>query len=124
VLQDLTQVVLAKALDGAALRHRAISNNIANVETPNYRRQDVSFESELRSALDTPSFRSPDDAVAETQPEVIADTVQPERANGNNVDIDREMARLAENTIHYQALLQSISVKSSMLKNAIYEGRK
>jgi flagellar basal-body rod protein FlgB len=138
VLQDITQSILAKALDGSALRNRAISNNIANVETPNYQRQDVSFEDELRSALDsstssarqdgtaeTPSsFTSLEAKVAEAQPRMMTDSVQPARDNGNNVDVDREMARLAENTIHYEALLQTVSVKSSMLKNAIYEGRR
>jgi flagellar basal-body rod protein FlgB len=126
MLQDITQVVLAKALDGTAMRNRAIANNLANVETPGYLRQDVSFESELRAALDSPAL-SPTSAEGEVQvvePEQVGDASQPARENGNNVDVDREMARLADNTLRYQALAQSISVKQNMLTTAIYEGRR
>lgn len=132
MLQDITQVVLAKTLDATSLRHRAIANNLANVETPGYERQDVSFEAELRSALDSPGSTDDsrqaevfdDGAIDGVQSRLIGDATQPARQDGNNVDADREMARLAENTIHYQAILQSYNLKESMVRTAIYEGKR
>lgn len=126
MLQDITNIALAKALDGTALRHRAIANNLANVETPGFQRQDVAFESELRTALDSTSMSSSSqmDEVRAVSPDVIGDSSSPARENGNNVDADHEMACLAENTIRYEAILQSMSVKDTMLRAAIYEGKK
>ena len=121
MLQDITQVVLAKALDASALRHRAIANNLANVETPGYTRQDVSFEDQLGSALNQPDS---EDTVQQLQPNLISDSNEPVRENGNNVDVDKEMAKLAENTIQYESVLQSLTIKGGMLRTAIYEGRK
>jgi flagellar basal-body rod protein FlgB len=126
MLQDITTVTLAKALDGSALRHRAIANNLANVETPGFQRQDVVFESELRAALDSSAL--PMDAqmeqAAAVSPSVVGDAASPARENGNNVDADREMARLADNTIRYEAILQCMNLKGDMLKTAIYEGKR
>jgi flagellar basal-body rod protein FlgB len=126
MLQDITNIALAKALDGTALRHRAIANNLANVETPGFQRQDVAFESELRTALDSTSLPldSQMDEVRAVSPDVVGDAVSPARENGNNVDPDHEMASLAENTIRYEAVLQSMTVKDTMLRNAIWEGKK
>jgi flagellar basal-body rod protein FlgB len=126
VLQDLTQTVLIKAMDATAARHRAISNNIANVETPGYVRQQVSFEKELRQALDTPDVLAGgiEAQVEALQPGMIDDTASPVRENGNNVDADQEMAALAENTLDYQAILQSYNIKDQMLRSAIYEGKR
>ena len=126
MLQDITNITLAKALDGTALRHRAIANNLANVETPGYQRQDVVFESELRAAIDS-STLSTDTQMEQARamsPNVIGDSVSPARDNGNNVDADREMARLADNTIRYETILQCLNLKGDMLKTAIYEGKK
>jgi flagellar basal-body rod protein FlgB len=125
LISDLTQQVLVKAVDAAALRHRALSNNIANVETPGYTREDVSFESELRMALDGPGSSSIQEReVRDVRANVQKDTKAPAREDGNNVDIDREMTALAENTLNYQALLQSLSIKGQILRTAIYEGKR
>ena len=125
MISDLTQQVLVKAVDAAAMRHRALSNNIANVETPGYTREDVSFESELRMALDGPgSSTIQEREVRGVRANILKDTQSPTRGDGNNVDIDREMTALAENTLNYQALLQSLSIKGQILRTAIYEGKR
>lgn len=126
MIRDLTQVVLVKAVDAAALRHRAIANNFANVETPGYVRQEVSFEAELRQALETPTGSSfgRERQVGDVRAKMTGDVSSPTRENGNNVDVDREMASLAENTLAYQALLQTLSVKGQMVRAAIYEGKR
>lgn len=132
MLTDVTQTVLARALDGSALRHRAIADNIANVETPGYRRQEVRFEEALRSALGTPDMpvasatftATQERAVEQVTPQMATDTKAPVREDGNTVDPEREMVQLAENTVQYQAVLQSLNMKIGMLKSAIHEGRR
>lgn len=126
MIRDLTQIALSKAVDAAALRHRAISNNIANVETPGYTRQAVSFEDELKQALEGPDFfrGMKQEQVSNIQSVMKSDKSGPVREDGNNVDIDHEMASMAENTMSYQALLQCMSIKGDMLKAAIYEGKR
>jgi flagellar basal-body rod protein FlgB len=126
VLQDLSQSVLVKAMDATAMRHRAISNNIANVETPGYVRQKVSFEQELHQALETPDVmeRAREMQIDTLRPETTNDVTSPLRENGNNVDADKEMAALAENTLDYQAILQTYNMRDQMLRSAIYEGKR
>ncbi|HEY3265985.1 MAG TPA: flagellar basal body rod protein FlgB [Armatimonadota bacterium] len=125
MLTDITQDVLSSAMDAIALRGRAINNNIANVETPGYQRQDIAFEAALRTALDTGQYdpeQQPD--LATVVPAVVNDASSPARENGNNVDADAEMAKLAENTLRYQAIIEAMTSKNALLKTAIYEGKK
>jgi len=140
LITSLTSQVMNKALDGLAKRHKAIASNLANVDTPNYRRRDVSFEGALEKAVSesrgtSESWRmaSNDEALSmkTTRPDHIGighiynslDEVQPEvsesedfqyRNDGNAVDIETEMAQLAKNTQKYMAItnLQSRNLKS------------
>src|SRR5262245_35188310 len=91
--------LLAKLLDAVALRHRAIAQNVANVNTPGYRRLDVSFEDALAQELRT----HPESQATTLKPNVIEQGGGPERADGNNVDIDAEMGRLSKNALLYNA---------------------
>ncbi len=120
--------VLDKAADASWLRNEAISNNIANVDTPNYKRQDVSFETELQHALGASKFRSLDDKVSALNGERLS-PIEPRtsfdhagfsyRLDGNNVDIDTENVELASNQIKYNALVQSIDQEFKNLKAVI-----
>lgn len=120
---------LEKALDYSALRQKVISNNIANVDTPNYKAQDVSFKNLLANETDslmranrtnekhiefTSSKRSKSPLITKN------DTAY--NHNGNNVDIDKEMALLAENQIYYNAITQRISGKFNTLKTVVKGG--
>ncbi len=119
--------VLDKAADGAWLRNEAIANNIANVNTPNYKRQDVSFEAELKQALKTSRHETLDDKVSNVndklsriEPRVYTDAAgYSYRLDGNNVDIDNENVELASNQIKYNALVQSIDGDFTNLKTVI-----
>ncbi|MFT3985879.1 MAG: flagellar basal body rod protein FlgB [Lachnospiraceae bacterium] len=119
--------VLDKAADGAWLRNEAIANNIANVNTPNYKRQDVSFEAELKQALKTSQYETLDDKVSNVndklsriEPRVYTDAAgYSYRLDGNNVDIDNENVELASNQIKYNALVQSIDGDFTNLKTVI-----
>ncbi len=108
------------------MRHRSIANNLANVETPGYRRQEVDFESQMRAALDTNegSRTALKNGVAQVQSSTREDNASPDREDGNNVDPEREMSQLAGNTIQYQAVLGAMALKGAMVRAAIYEGRK
>lgn len=115
--------VLDKAADAAWLRNDAIANNIANVDTPGYKRQDVAFESELKKALGRSRNTSNMDQrvasvrTAQLQPKAYTDLAgYSYRLDGNNVDIDTENVMLAENQIKYQGLMNSISQEFSNLK--------
>lgn len=114
--------VLQKAADASALRHDVLSNNIANMDTPGYKRQDVDFESQLRRALRSTRFKTIDDRVGdinttELNPGVYTDSPGfSYRLDGNNVDIDTETGRLAENQIKYNGLITGINQEFSNLK--------
>lgn len=117
--------ILDKAADAAWLRNDAIANNIANNDTPGYKRQDVAFENELKRALGNSHFETMDAKVADVNrrelshitPEVYTEQADHSyRLDGNNVDIDTENVYLAENQVTYNALLDSINTEFSNLK--------
>lgn len=134
IFSTRTLLGLEKALEGTALRHRAIANNIANVDTPGYKRMEVYFEEELQRALSgngiagrrTHPAHLPIGSAdpAGVTPTVVTDPSTSYRLDGNNVDIDIEMAKLAKNTLLYNALVQEVAAELGRLRTAITEGRK
>lgn len=114
--------VLDKAADASWLRNQAISNNIANVDTPGYKRQDVAFESELQKALGSSRYETTDAKVAAVKTSRLSPRIFTDYANysyrldGNNVDIENENVMLAENQLKYQGLMTSINQEFSNLQ--------
>lgn len=115
--------VLDRAADASWKRNEAISNNIANVDTPNYKRQDVAFESELRRALGSASSASNMDSrvnnieLSKLRGEVYTDNADLSyRLDGNNVDIENENVMLVENQLKYQGLMESITQEFANLQ--------
>ena len=113
-LFDTVHVALERAIQGAGLRHEALASNLANVNTPGYRRQDVDFASALQAAM--PAGR---DAVAATPIAAAVDSTAPMRPDGNSVDIDSEAANLAQNALEYEALTQVLRVRGDIFEIAI-----
>ncbi|QNU68382.1 flagellar basal body rod protein FlgB [Ruminiclostridium herbifermentans] len=112
--------IMEKALNASIARNDAISQNIANVDTPNYKRKDVAFEQYFADSLNRANMNDVDDI----QPTIIEDKSDNKmRIDGNNVDIDSEMSYLAKNTIKYNALVQLINSNFSRIKNVIREGK-
>ena len=117
--------VLNRAADAAWQRNEAISNNIANVDTPGYKRQDVSFESVLQQALGNNRYESMDDKVANVDLSRLRGRAYLDYANysyrldGNNVDIENENVMLAENQLKYQGLISSINQEFTNLKTVM-----
>jgi flagellar basal-body rod protein FlgB len=104
--------VLTQLMDASALRHRVIAQNVANVNTPGYRRREVTFEADLVKALASPG------PVAQVKPQVVV-ADGPERVDGNTVDIDREMGDLSKNALLFQAAAQIVSSRVASLRAAI-----
>jgi flagellar basal-body rod protein FlgB len=113
-LFDTTQIGLERALSGSSLRQTAIAQNIANVNTPGYRRQDVDFQSALAAAWD-----QGESSVASVTPRAEADTSAVMRADGSSVDIDQEAATQAQNGLQYEAVSSVMKTRVSILKTAI-----
>ena len=117
--------VLDRAADAAWQRNEAISNNIANVDTPGYKRQDVAFESVLQQALGNNRYESMDDKVANVDLSRLRGRAYLDYANysyrldGNNVDIENENVMLAENQLKYQGLISSINQEFTNLQNVM-----
>ena len=109
--------VLDKAADASALRNKAIANNMANIDTPGYKRQDVSFAANLEEALRHSRFESLDDKVGSIRLDRLRGKQYTDsegysyRLDGNNVDIDTENAELAKNNILYNGLTQSLTAE-------------
>ena len=114
--------VLGTALDATATRNEIISNNIANVNTPDYKRKDIRFETELKHAFAHSDEKTVDARVRHLElgalePEVYTDYADLSyRYDGNNVDIDTENAILAKNQIKYNGLQASVNKEFSNLK--------
>ena len=117
--------VLDRAADAAWQRNEAISNNIANVDTPGYKRRDVAFESVLQQALGNNRYESMDDKVANVDLSRLQGRAYVDYANysyrldGNNVDIENENVMLAENQLKYQGLISSINQEFTNLKTVM-----
>jgi flagellar basal-body rod protein FlgB len=122
--------LLEKAMNGSALQHSVLANNIANVNTPGYKRGEVNFRSCFDEALDnrlgleTTSPLHLNRLNQKNSREIVIDTQTTLRNDGNNVDIDVELATMAENNIYFNSLAQLLSSQLSMLRQAIAEGRR
>ena len=112
---DVTQALLERAMSGASLRQTALANNIANANTAGYKRSDVDFASTLAGALDNGDSKQQIDSI-QFSPVTDQSTG---RADGNNVDIDAEMADLSENSVVYQTLVEIAKARIQMISNAI-----
>lgn len=122
-----------KALNASWKRNEVLANNIANVNTPGYKRSDVKFQEILKDSLQRSTIQG-----AKTQPghmdiggrdpsnithEVTTSEGYSTRRDGNNVDIDVEMGEVTKNNIYYEAVSRQMSSKFNRLRSAITGGR-
>lgn len=114
--------VLDKAMDASWLRNEAISNNLANADTPGYKRQDINFETQLAKALRSSRYKTMDAKVADVKMNRLNPITYTDysgysyRIDGNNVDPDTEGVYMAKNQMIYQGLYQSVSEEFKNLK--------
>jgi len=124
--------LLGKTLDLRAKRQNLIAANLANVETPGYTPSDLSFEAELKSALKKggPAAQSPNPrhiplkggnagSLQLVAGEVVELPGKGTGPDGNGVELESEMGRMAENQIMYNASVQLLTKKFEMMKQAI-----
>lgn len=125
---------LEGAVQAAEMRQSIISNNIANADTPNFKRSEIVFEQLLQQEMGGNSSyglkgkRTNEKHIpiggAGSNPsaQLITDETSTVNNNGNNVDIDREMSLLAKNQLSYNLYIQQVSHEVKMIRTAI-EGR-
>lgn len=123
--RDVTWATLAKSLQAQSFRQTLIAENIANVNTPGYKRRDLSdFQQELAAALEGAGSRG--EAVKRVEDVVAHEVVADElfyRADQAGVDIDREMAELAKTTMLGAAYNQLLQKRISQYRMVIRDGR-
>jgi flagellar basal-body rod protein FlgB len=126
-------MALKNALDAQAMRQRAHVQNIANAETPGYQRVKVEFEnllSEAASGNNSKLARSDDrhltsdiaDDIASTKHKVSRESIDPESDNLNGVNIDEEMAEMAETQLRYLTSIELLKRRYDGMKAAIKGG--
>lgn len=112
-LFDSTQLALEAAMRGASTRQTLLTDNLANVNTPGYQRQDVNFHATLQAAeaagapLDSLTFQGTTDATRAV------------RADGSGIDADQESSDLAQNGLEYEALVQVASARFGIMRSAM-----
>lgn len=120
--------VLQKGLEASSMRQQVLSNNVANIDTPNFKRSDVDFQAVLGVALGDKSrilslkLTSPKHipGLADGNGSgVVMDETTSLRNDGNNVDVDREMSNVAENGLYYSSLTRAISSQLGLLRMVI-----
>ena len=117
--------VLDKAADASWLRNELISNNIANQDTPGYKRTDVDFESQLTQALKNQKYTSIDAKVKNVDLKKLNGKIYTDygdfsyRMDENNVDPEQEQVKLAANQLKYQGLIQAMTKEFSNIKSVM-----
>jgi flagellar basal-body rod protein FlgB len=118
---------LEQAINQSTTKQKVISNNIANVDTPNYKSQDVRFNQSFNNELQKLSANKTnnkhiDFGTTGNGFQILTRKNSNYQHNGNNVDIDQEMTEIAKNQIQYNALIDRLSSKFNSLKTVIKGG--
>lgn len=110
MIESVTQAALSSALDGLSLRQNVIANNIANINTPGYQAQRVSFEDALAQSVAQGS------GVVTPQVQL---SLEPTETNGNNVNLDEETLDDIETGLRYQFATQAMNEQFQSLTSAL-----
>lgn len=127
--------LLQRAMDVNSLRYQVSANNIANAEVPNYKRQEVNFESELKRAFESEADKQHHFQLARTddrhialeqpydwrkvEPRRVTDWTSTANANGNNVDAEAEAMNVMKIQLNYRLLAQLENFEFNQIKTAI-----
>ena len=143
IVDGATRVAVT-ALDGLALRQSVIGNNLANLNTPNFKAADVTFARALDQAVAAAEPKAPNAigaplALSQTAeghlpgmsplspkvgPEIVTREGTTHRLDGNNVDAEKEMADLTETMLHYQTATRVVTRRLAGMRTVINEGRR
>jgi len=124
-LFDTTELTLTAAMRGATARQSALSDNLANADTPGYVRKDVDFHSALQAALAGDSTATP--SATEASLDNLGFNATPDasgamRLDGNSIDVDKESSELSQNALEYQSLEQVARSRIEILQSAMGAG--
>ena len=120
--------VLQKGLEASSTRQQVLSNNVANIDTPKFKRSDVDFQAVLGAALGEnggalsmkmTSLKHLPGLADGSGSGIVTDQSTSLRNDGNNVDVDREMSNVAENGLYYSSLTRAISSQLGLLRSVI-----
>lgn len=128
-LNSFYHEAVERSLDGYALRHEAIAGNIANVNTPNYVNQTVEFEESLREALfeaavptdgahdGTQITEAGSHVLLTWQPSMRQAADGPQRLDGNNIPVEKQMAEMSHNAIKFNAIASAVTRDIQLIKS-------
>lgn len=132
-ITDHTLAVLEKSLDLRARNQQVIASNMANVDTPGYSARKLSFEEDLRQAINKPQSNISSahprhipvsgGGLDQVQGRIIRNVETSGIGDGNTVSLDEQMFALAENQLLYEAGTQILKKKLTLLKYAVSDGR-
>jgi flagellar basal-body rod protein FlgB len=111
-MPDDSLKTLERIMDIASFRQKLLASNVANADTPGYRARDISFQNELGRAM---SGSKGGYNVYEVMPTMLS-------RDGNSVNLDIEMTKMAETHLIYNSAAQIMSMKVRMMKDAIKAG--
>lgn len=129
---NFINLALIKQLDASSLRQKIIANNIANINTPQFKKSRVSFEENLKKAISSKnidlrkshsSHITITPKLSQIKPEVLEVKNTRMRGKGNNVDLEQEMVNLSRNALTYQTIGQVLNGRISTLEHVINGGR-
>lgn len=124
-IDSVSTTLLNKDLDGLWTRQQAISDNLANFETPGYKAKSVSFENQLREQLSSQNGTAGETMrnIESVQPVRSVASDEQFRTDGNGVDLEKENLELIRTTMNYYYSLQEISDSFGRIQTAINGGK-
>ena len=123
-IEAMTTATLSLALDAASLRQQAIASNIANADVIDYTPQEVAFETQLAQARDGLRRNGSVDAFSLADVQLKMTPMANPSHQQVRSPLDAEVAKLAQNTLHYQALIKGLNKHFALISSAISEGKK
>jgi flagellar basal-body rod protein FlgB len=131
LFSDNTPKAMKKSLDLMSTRQSVITSNVGNVDTPGFKASEIDFQGQLREALGSKSQlklqATNEKHFGPKSSNISSLTADPfeeddaAKSNGNNVDVDKEMAKMAENQIFYNAVIQLMMKRGSTVRASITE---
>jgi len=106
---------LEAGIKAETLRQKAIANNVANLETPGYRRFDVKFEELLAKILDSPG----EIELGQLEPQIYQPNQTAVKSNGNDVNLEAEVGQMVKNSLRHKTLIRLLNKKYRQMELAI-----
>jgi len=111
-VEDRSIQILQRMLDLTAERHRVLANNLANINTPGFKRMDLQFGNDLAAAVKEGSL-------ARLDVDATEDTSAPVRPDGNSVQLETELSEVSKNAMLHQMVLGVLSQRMGIMRTAV-----